>query len=428
MNNDGFIVKHFGCLEKRYINVTIIIIKTKMIGVIVVSSSSYLYVQISTFYTVPKKHHDFWTAQPLSPEEDLEKKLLLESIAWPETPPLPTPLSLMETSCPAKSSFTILPQSGDGQWHVGDKLKVLIKMYDFQGHPKKSGGDVLFARLHNLTLGAGVVGKVEDHLNGTYSAVFSLLWEGTVMLTLLHVLQRIKERSCNEVRLLQRIYQQSYCLSFFSGQVVVNSNNVESGPSGYYYHGAWQTLSGTKVQQFNTPSAITQCLKGKVVHLQGDSTIRQWFEYFSGALPGLKEFDLHSQKKIGPLMTVDIPNNILVTYRCHGPPIGFPDVPISELRYIANELDNVVGGTVVIIRTANPKALMLERTLTNNEWYTLQNDKVLRAIFKGLNVYLLDAWEMVLAHHLPHDIHPPPPIIKNMINVILSYICPMKGG
>ncbi|XP_051804678.1 NXPE family member 3-like [Acanthochromis polyacanthus] len=507
---------------------------------------------------VPKKHHDFWTAQPLSPEEDLEKKLLLESIAWPETPPLPTPLSLMETSCPAKSSFTILPQSGDGQWHVGDKLKVLIKMYDFQGHPKKSGGDVLFARLHNLTLGAGVVGKVEDHLNGTYSAVFSLLWEGSawVEVTLVHpseavtVLRRwtseqpirvyhkslfrsgsvsettictiflrstdqplcnytdlhtgdpwfcfkpknltcdtrinhsnrqvIQYLKANEEKLFQLGVNMKVSIPASGpasvtvlprqqGQVVVNSNNVESGPSGYYYHGAWQTLTGTKVQQFNTPSAITQCLKGKVVHLQGDSTIRQWFEYFSGALPGLKEFDLHSQKKIGPLMTVDIPNNILVTYRCHGPPIGFPDVPISELRYIANELDNVVGGTdtvvifgiwahlaifpvevyirrlqtirravvrllnrspgtVVIIRTANPKALMLERTLTNNEWYTLQNDKVLRAIFKGLNVYLLDAWEMVLAHHLPHDIHPPPPIIKNMINVILSYICPMKGG
>uniref|UniRef100_A0A3Q1FEG5 Neurexophilin and PC-esterase domain family member 3 n=1 Tax=Acanthochromis polyacanthus TaxID=80966 RepID=A0A3Q1FEG5_9TELE len=472
---------------------------------------------------VPKKPHDIWTFQPLSPKEDLEKKLLLESIAWPETPPWQTPLSLNETSCPANSTFTILPQSGDGQWHVGDKLKVLIKMYDFQGRPKKSGGEVLLARVHNLTLGAGVVGKVEDHLNGTYSAVFSLLWEGSVWVevTLVHpseaitVLRRLnseqpdrvdfqslfrsrsvsetticnvflrstKQSLCNYTDLhtgdpwfcfkpknLNWIYQQSYSyLSLLSGQAAVNSSNVESGPSGYYYQGAWQTLSGTKVQQFNTPSAITQCLKGKVVHLYGDSTIRQWFEYFSGALPDLKEFDLHSQKQNGPFMAMDFANNILVTFRCHGPPIRFRDVPISELRYIANELDNVIGGTntvvifgiwshfstfpvevyiqrlqsirravirllnrspgtVVIIRTANPKALTLYETLTNSDWYSLQNDKILRVIFKGLNVHLLDAWEMVLAHHLPHNLHPQPPIIKNMINVLLSYTCPLKGG
>jgi len=54
----------------------------------------------------------------------------------------------------------------------------MIQASDFQGRPKKSGGDFLLARLHNLTLEAGVVGQVVDHLNGSYSAVFSLLWEG----------------------------------------------------------------------------------------------------------------------------------------------------------------------------------------------------------------------------------------------------------
>ncbi|XP_025760646.1 NXPE family member 3-like, partial [Oreochromis niloticus] len=52
------------------------------------------------------------------------------------------------------------------------------QMYDFQGLPKKFGGDILLARLHNPTLGAGVVGQVVDHLNGSYSAVFYLPWEG----------------------------------------------------------------------------------------------------------------------------------------------------------------------------------------------------------------------------------------------------------
>ena len=183
----------------------------------------------------------------------------------------------------------------------------------------------------------------------------------------------------------------------------------------------------------------------------------------------LKEFDLHSLKKVGPFMALDNANNILVMYRCHGPPIRFGSVPTNELRYIANELDDLAGGTntvvvlgiwshfstfpievyirrlqsirravvrlldrapgtLVVIRTANPKALTLYETLTNSDWYSLQRDKVLRAMFKGLNVHLLDVWEMVVAHHLPHSLHPQPPIIKNMIDVVLSNICPQKGG
>ncbi|KAF3848220.1 hypothetical protein F7725_021248 [Dissostichus mawsoni] len=63
---------------------------------------------------------------PLSPKDALEERLLLESVAWPETPALPSPLSLELTSDPAHSSFTILPARGGGQWHVGDQLEVSI--------------------------------------------------------------------------------------------------------------------------------------------------------------------------------------------------------------------------------------------------------------------------------------------------------------
>ena len=156
-------------------------------------------------------------------------------------------------------------------------------------------------------------------------------------------------------------------------------------------------------------------------------------------------------------------------YRFHGPPIRIVPIPTSELRYMANELDGITGGsntvvifciwahfgtfpmeiyirrvqnirravvqlldrapdTLVIIRTGNPKELTLTVALTNSDWHSYQVDKVLRAMFKGLNVHFVNAWEMTLAHHLPHDLHPKPPIIKNMINVIMSYMCPQQGG
>jgi len=252
------------------------------------------------------------------------------------------------------------------------------------------------------------------------------------------------------------------------GQLKVKSSTVTSGPSGYYYQGLWRALSGTTVRQFNT-SAITECLKGKAVHMYGDSTVRQWFEFLNAALPDLKEFDLHSPKRAGPYILLDYANNILVKSRFHGPPIRIVPVSTSELRYIANELDGLKGGprtvvvfgiwahfgtfpmeiyirrlqsirravvrllnrapgTLVVIRTGNPKVLTLSVSISNSDWYSLQCNKVLRAVFRGLNVHLIDAWEMTLAHHLPHNLHPPPPIIKNMVNHLLSYICPQKGG
>ncbi|XP_029969196.1 NXPE family member 3-like [Salarias fasciatus] len=126
----------------------------------------------------PGSNRNFCTLRPLSPEEIDEENTLLDSIAWPNVPSVPPPVSLNDTSNAALSNFVILPRPGGGSWLVGDQLEVLIKMFDFKGHPKNHGGDFLLARLHNRTLEAGVAGQVVDHLNGTYSAVFLLPWEG----------------------------------------------------------------------------------------------------------------------------------------------------------------------------------------------------------------------------------------------------------
>lgn len=163
-------------------------------------------------------------------------------------------------------------------------------------------------------------------------------------------------------------------------------------------------------------------------------------------------------------MAVDFRNNILMHFRLHGPPIRCNPVFTSKLRYVANELDRIQGGpdtvvfvsvwahfnnlpiemyirrlrhirkalvrllnrepdTLVVIRTPNLHSIIPNKSLYGSEWYYLQIDAVLRAMFRGLNVQLLDAWEMTLAHHLPHDMHPPPIIIKNAMNLILSHIC-----
>uniref|UniRef100_A0A672HFS2 NXPE3 n=1 Tax=Salarias fasciatus TaxID=181472 RepID=A0A672HFS2_SALFA len=134
----------------------------------------------------PGSNQNSCTFRPLSPEEIDEENTLLGYIAWPNTPSVPPPVSLNDTSNAAHSNFVILPRPGGGSWLVGDQLEVMINMFDFKGRPKTHGGDFLLTRLRNRKLKAGVAGQVVDHLNGTYSAVFSLPWEGKSEVTLVH--------------------------------------------------------------------------------------------------------------------------------------------------------------------------------------------------------------------------------------------------
>ncbi|KAM9406655.1 NXPE family member 3-like isoform 2-T2 [Salvelinus alpinus] len=499
-----------------------------------------------------------------SPEEALEERYLLESIAWPEPQPWSTSSPLNQTSDPAHSQFAILPAGGRREWHVGDQLEALVIMKDFQGLPKSHGGDFLLARLHSPELEAGVAGHVLDHGNGTYSAIFPLLWEGSVWVdvTLVHpseavpVLRRLREEhpdrvlykslfrsgllsettmcnlclptnqqplcnytdphtgepwycykpklllSCDTrinhfkagyqkdlitkkeallfqsgVNLKTRIHAKAYdsvtVLPKKKDKQEVESNSEKAAPirttaSGYYFQGSWRGLGGVVMHQFNDTSAITQCLKGKMVYMYGDSTVRQYYEFLTSFLPELREFNLQSPVSAGPFMAVDITHNILLKYRSHGPPISWTPISISQLRYVANELDGLAGGsdtivvisiwahfstfpvqayirrlrhirravvrlldrapkTVVVVRSANLRAQSLQESLIFSDWFSVQLDGVLKAMFRGLNILLVDTWEMTLAHHHPHDIHPCPPIIKNMINTILSHVCPVKN-
>ncbi|XP_029530445.2 NXPE family member 3-like isoform X1 [Oncorhynchus nerka] len=321
--------------------------------------------------------------QERTPEEALEEHYLLESIAWPEPPPQPTSIPLEQTSDPAHSHFAVLPAVGGREWHVGDQLESLVLMKDFQGHPKSHGGDFLLARLHSPELGAGVAGQVLDHQNGTYSAIFLLLWEGSVQVevTLVHpseavaVLRNLREERPNRV-LYKSLFKYGllsettmcnlclptnqeplcnytdphtgepwYCykpkqllscdtrinhfkagyqkdlitnkeaLLFRSGvnlktrirakgsasvtvlpkkkdKPEVESSHakpapVRTTPSGYYFQGSWQSLGDVVMRQFNDPTPITQCLKGKVVYMYGDSTVRQYYEFLTNFLPEL---------------------------------------------------------------------------------------------------------------------------------------------
>ncbi|GAA6085106.1 NXPE family member 3-like [Tachysurus ichikawai] len=292
-----------------------------------------------------------------------------------------------------------------------------------------------------------------NHYNGGYRTTFFNKYEADFFRSGVNVKVPIPAAEVDHVTVLPAENNQTKVKSTYNA-------------AGYYFKDNWRSLSGAAIQQFNNASAITNCLRGKIVYMHGDSTIRQWFEYLTAYVPNLKPVNLYSLEKVGPFMLVDNSNNILVKFRCHGPPLRSTPVYSSELRYIANEIDRIQGGpntvfiltvwthfatypietyirrlrhirkavvrllnrepdTLVVIRTANLQTLNPAYSLFYSNWLSLQIDTVLRAMFKGLNVKMLDAWEMTLAHHLPHDLHPPKAIIKNMVDVILSFTCPV---
>ncbi|XP_019897738.3 NXPE family member 3-like [Esox lucius] len=511
----------------------------------------------------PKQSFCSHLGQEPSPEEALKERNLLESISWSEPPQQPTPTPIEETSDPAHSHFVFVPAEGGKDRYVGAQLEARVFLKDFNGRPKSYGGDFLLARLQSPELGAGVAGQVIDHNNGSYSAIFPLLWEGTVRVevTLVHpseaitVLRRLREErpdrvlyksmfrsglvsettmcnlclptsqqpvcnytdiltgepwycykpkqdlSCDnrinhfragyqnnlitdkETLLFQRSNLKARIYATGSDTVTVLSAKQEklgdnrtsekeatvmTTLSGYYFKWSWRSLGGAAIREYNDPADINQCLKGKVVNMYGDSTVRQYYEFLTSILPELKEFNLGSPVQAGPFMAVDMAHNIMLNYRSHGPPISYLPLSVTQLRYVANELDGLVGGsntvviisvwahfttfpvevyirrlrhiqravvrllerapeTTVVVRSANLRSQSLQESLVVSDWFAAQLDRVLRAMFQGVDVLLLDAWEMTLAHHLPHNIHPSTPIIKNMINTILSHVCPEKN-
>ncbi|XP_078416180.1 NXPE family member 3-like isoform X1 [Cetorhinus maximus] len=237
-------------------------------------------------------------------------------------------------------------------------------------------------------------------------------------------------------------------------------------PSGFYYQDQWVSTT-CNIRHYNTPESVMDCLHGKKVYIFGDSTIRQWFEYLTEFVPGLREFDLGNSKKTGPHLALDIDNKIKVEYYAHGTPIRILPISSQDLLFIANKLDEIKGGkstiiaftiwchfntfpvepyirrlqnirksilrlldrspdTLVVIKTANVQALPQDFSFYNSDWYSYQLDLVMRKMFEGINVAFVDAWEMTIAHYLPHELHPQQVIIKNEVDVFLSYVCPLE--
>ncbi|XP_078416587.1 NXPE family member 3-like [Cetorhinus maximus] len=320
----------------------------------------------------------------------------MKMIEWPK-PPSPA-VPFQKSSDPAHVRFVIL--NSTKTFYVGDQLQVMLQMIDFEGRPKQYGGDYLQGRIHtpDLKAGSAGTGKVE------------------VSVSLVH--------PSEEIQWSPFIFKKPI-LPSGSGYITVK------------------------------PSS----------HIELHFSIK--LNDVTSSVLGLRKFDLGNSRKTGPHLALDLDKKIKVEYYAHGKPIRILPISSQDLPFIANKLDEIKGGkstiiaftiwchfntfpiepyirrlqnirrsilrlldrspdTLVVIKTANVQALPRDVSLYNSDWYSYQLDLVMTKMFEDINVAFVDAWEMTIAHYLPHELHPQKVIVKNEVDVFLSCVCPLE--
>ncbi|XP_065151078.2 NXPE family member 3-like [Paramisgurnus dabryanus] len=488
-------------------------------------------------------------------EEEWDR--LQKAFYWPTSDQEITELN--QSTSPFHTTFSIVGLNEN--YKVGEKIHVIITARDHNNNLKSHGGDFFQAKLFNLNLKAGVLGKVVDHRNGMYTVDLLLPWEGQaqVSVRLIH--------SSEVVRFLKKYRESSFPRRHYNGYFegpgpdgVMISEKVEcnlkwgpdgswikgkccceykdvktgtvwqcetpkklscdywvyheqgevespltpfekqliSGkytnvqipgdtqiinilpstavmgttercraglttpvPVGFYFGDVWKSLV-CNTQRFSPPQ-MTNCLKQKILYLNGDSTTRQWFEFFQSKVPDLKTINLHVDSKNGPLMAVELKNNIIIHWRPHGLPLQFRKMPAADVHYLSNEIDYITGGPHVVLvftifahldfhpmtffinKVARVRQAVIEllkrapqttviiksgNTGYKNEflsdWYSMQLNTVMKEMFSDVKgVIYLDVWQMTSCHYAHEFIHPTGIIIANEIDLLLSYICPV---
>ncbi|MEE6505908.1 hypothetical protein FKM82_007375 [Ascaphus truei] len=406
---------------------------------------------------------------------DEELQTLLKMIAWP----LPPARRTFEFSTNPKSCHYVLllPRT---TYTVGEKLEVLITARDHKSRPKTYGGDLFQAKLHSPKLKAGVSGSVIDHYNGTYTASFLLVWPGETLISvrLIHSSEAISILHEKRDSRPDKVFFHGYfelngtrevmeCNFDLPGRNVCEYPDPVSGEKwvcvrpknlpcdSYREHssGGNRNILSKEENVFLKMSLTDQVIPSKLRPL---NVLPQ-----NNLDNALQKIDLHVTYHPGPLLATDAEHNYLVQWRAHQKPLRMQRTWIHELRYMASELDRLGDrkGTVIVItcwshflsypigmyvrrmrglrgavtrlleRSPETKVLIKSantgyRFAHGSDWLSWQLETVMRAMFSKLPVTILDVWQMTSCHRLPEDIHPPNVIVKNEVDLMLSFICP----
>ncbi|XP_053325969.1 NXPE family member 1-like isoform X2 [Spea bombifrons] len=233
-------------------------------------------------------------------------------------------------------------------------------------------------------------------------------------------------------------------------------------PGGYFLNNIWHSLF-CNLSSYEPLYNIKTCLSGKMIYLMGDSTVRQWIEYFPKVMKDLKFFDLRGSGKLKTLLTVDMTRNVYIQWKKHGHPLVTQHLfTLKDYASVPREIDRLPGGpyTIIVIALGQhfrpfPLSLFIRRILSvrealerlflrspdtkviikseNTREITTDVERfsdfhgyiqyiLMKDIFKGLNVGVIDAWDMTTAFG-SYDVHPHETVIRNQINLFLAYIC-----
>ncbi|OCT75106.1 hypothetical protein XELAEV_18034096mg [Xenopus laevis] len=400
-----------------------------------------------------------------------ELQTLMKVIEWPE-PPGPTDYEF--STSPNTTEFHMLfPRA---TYYVGEYVQVLIIARDHRGRPKAYGGDYFQAKLHSPMLKAGVTGSVTDHRNGTYTASFILLWPGQVeiSITLVHSTEAIailkdkretrpdkvsffgyfhgtnEKTDCNVELLGPDVCEYNdpntgelwFCkrpkqipCSAYKGHSLGGNRNILTpkeaqflnqsvrdtdnrdicspgvpvpDPSGFYFQDFWESRA-CRNKAFPKPSDVTKCLSGKVI-------------YISAETRHLYEISI-------PQLAVDTTHKFVVRWQVHEKPVTMSYIDKEEEFYVQRL--STIRDAVLRLMKRNPLVKVFIKSGNTgylyshgSDWLSLQLDLVMRTMFSRLPVTILDAWQMTNCHYEPQHLHPGPIIVKNQIDLMLSFICP----
>lgn len=234
--------------------------------------------------------------------------------------------------------------------------------------------------------------------------------------------------------------------------------------AGFYYENKWNSLLCNK--RSHTYTQVGECLQNHNLHFWGDSTLRQWYEYFADSLFRRDDLELHEAEnlKFGPHVAFNKRYEINIEYRHHGYPIRNDWTRVGDILYVPNMIDGIVAGdggneivllslwahftatnlayyrqrwraiqyAIARLMTRNPGARVVIKSANTREmvsidysnWHAKELDNVMREMMSGLqNVVIIDVWDMTIGHQSGYHIHPGRDVIRQEIDMLISALC-----
>ncbi|XP_073463996.1 NXPE family member 4-like [Aquarana catesbeiana] len=233
-------------------------------------------------------------------------------------------------------------------------------------------------------------------------------------------------------------------------------------PSGFVLQNKWRPAF-CNFANFTLHEQMYTCLNDKMIHMTGDSTVQQWYNYLEKTFKGLKHFELYRTGLESMALSIDLQRNIKLQWNKHSHPIVADQFYwVKDDRYVSEQIDQLGGGpqhviviclgqnfrpfpihlfikrvinvrralerlflrspdTKVIIKTENTRETNLDAERFSDFHGYIQYF-IVKDIFRDLQIGVVDAWDMTIAYNTD-NVNPPENVIQDQIYMFLTYIC-----